>query len=187
VNNDRSRDYTNPGLPPTQPPVLGQAPGVGTPGNLQASPTGATGYPGSQYGTVPGQPDAGVGQQMWEYDQTPKAQPGSGQLVGQPMPGQQQMYMSHQPPGNVPVQPGHHGPPGPASHYQGPPAPPSPMQQMGMPPPGHMGAGMMPGGGPNPHHIPPPPGHSMPPQQVHGPGPQQGMPASNGGTPVYYM
>ncbi|KAH9549551.1 hypothetical protein CY35_10G025900 [Sphagnum magellanicum] len=187
VNNDRSRDYTNPGLPPTQPPVLGQAPSVGTPGNLQASPTGATGYPGSQYGTVPGQPDAGVGQQMWEYDQTPKAQPGSGQLVGQPMPGQQQMYMRHQPPGNVPVQPGHHGPPGPASHYQGPPAPPSPMQQMGMPPPGHMGAGMMPGGGPNPHHIPPPPGHSMPPQQVHGPGPQQGMPASNGGTPVYYM
>jgi hypothetical protein len=29
VNKDRNRDYTNPGLPPTQPPVLGQAPGIG--------------------------------------------------------------------------------------------------------------------------------------------------------------
>ncbi|CAM6003500.1 unnamed protein product [Sphagnum balticum] len=149
VNNDRSRDYTNPGLPPTQPPVLGQAPGMGTPDGLQDSPSGAPGYPGSQ------------------------------------------------PPGNVPSPPGHHGPPGPGSHYQGPPGIPSMMQQMGMPPPGHMGAGMMPGGGPNPHHGPPPPGHSMPPyqqqqqqqslQQMHGPGPQQGMPANNGGAPVYYM
>ncbi|CAM6046636.1 unnamed protein product [Sphagnum compactum] len=148
VNNDRSRDYTNPGLPPTQPPVLGQAPGMGTPDGLQDSPSGAPGYPGSQYGAVP-------------------------------------------------APPGHHGPPGPGSHYQGPPGIPSMMQQMGMPPPGHMGAGMMPSGGPNPHHGPPPPGHSMPPyqqqqqqqslQQMHGPGPQQGMPANNGGAPVYYM
>jgi hypothetical protein len=170
---------------------------MGTPDGLQDSPSGAPGYPGSQYGAVPGQSDAGMGQQMWDYDRSPKAQPGSSQLVGQPMPGQQQMYMSHRPPGNVPSPPGHHGPPGPGSHYQGPPGIPSMMQQMGMPPPGHMGAGMMPGGGPNPHHGPPPPGHSMPPyqqqqqqqslQQMHGPGPQQGMPANNGGAPVYYM
>ncbi|CAM6039755.1 unnamed protein product [Sphagnum compactum] len=119
VNNDRSRDYTNPGTPPAQPPVLGQPPGMGTTDGLQASPTG------------------------------------------------------------------------PVSHYQGPPGTSSRMQQMGMPPAGHMGAGIMPpGSGPNPHHVPPPPGHSMPlyQQQMHGPGPQQqGIPANNGGPPVYYM
>jgi len=189
VNNDRSHDYTNPGTPPAQPPVLGQPPGMGTTDGLQASPTGAPGYPGSQYEAVAGQPYGGTQQQMWGYDQNSEAQPGSNQPVGQPMPGQQQMYMSHQPPGIVPGPPGHHSPPGPVSHYQGPPGISSRMQRM--PPPGHMGAGIMPpGSGPNPHHVPPPPGHSMPPyqQQMHGPGPQQqGIPANNGGPPVYYM
>jgi hypothetical protein len=196
VNNDRSRDYTNPGLPPTQPPVLGQAPGVG-PEALQASPTAGPTYPGPQYGAGPPPQDSGAQQQMWEYEQNSKAQQGSGPMAGQPMPGQQPMYMSHPQHGGVPGGPsGHHGPPGaPPSHYQGPPGPPTSMGPMSGPPamggqmgpPGHMGpGGMLPQGGQNRHlGPPPPPGHSMPPyQHMHGPGPQ-GMPPSNGGG--YYM
>lgn len=148
VNNDRSRDYTNPGLPPTQPPVLGQAPGVGSDG-MQASPTTAPGYPGAQYGAGPPPQDTGAQQQMWEYDQSPKAQQGGGPgpMSGQPMPGQHQMYMGHPQHGGPPGGPGHHGPPGAPSHYQGPPGPPTSMGQMGGPmggpmgPPGHMGTG----------------------------------------------
>jgi polypyrimidine tract-binding protein 2 len=185
VNNDRSRDYTNPGLPPTQPPVLGQAPGVGGPGSPVAA---GPGYPAAQYGAAPPPQDSGAQQQAWDSEGSGKAQQVSGPMQGQPMSGQQPMYMNHQQHGGAGGHSGHHGPPGAPGSYQGPPGAATSMGPMSGPPgmggpmgpPGHMGSGMHQQG-----HMGPP-GHSMPYQQMHGPG-HQGMPPSNGGPGGYYM
>ncbi|KAG0604748.1 hypothetical protein M758_9G004800 [Ceratodon purpureus] len=187
VNNDRSRDYTNPGLPPTQPPVLGQAPGVGSGSPAAAGP----GYPAAQYGAAPPPQDSGAQQQAWDPEGSGKAQQVSGPMQGQPMSGQQPMYMNHQH-GGAGGHSGHHGPPGAPGSYQGPPGAVTSMGPMSGPPgmggpmgpPGHMGSGMHQQGQQN-HHMGPP-GHSMPYQQMHGPG-HQGMPPSNGGPGGYYM
>ncbi|KAL3679216.1 hypothetical protein R1sor_022172 [Riccia sorocarpa] len=199
VNNDRSRDYTNPGLPANQQAVLGQTPGSG--GSVldvsQLSPTGSGSYGSNQFsgGVHPPQTEGGAGmsQRPWEYDQAqggPKAPAGPAVLgpasmpanMGPPMPGPGQVYRG--PP--MPSPPG--GSPGMMSghdvQYQGPPS------SMPMAPPqAHMGPGMLPPG-PSPHMGPPPPGPGMPPphyghQPIHQ-GPPQGMPTS-GGPPVYYM
>ncbi|KAG6548753.1 hypothetical protein Mapa_009763 [Marchantia paleacea] len=210
VNNDRSRDYTNPGLPANQQAVLGQATVAG--GSVldvsQLSPTGSGGYGGNQFGSGvhPPQNDGGAGmsQRPWEFDQTqngPKAPGGPPMGGGPPLLG----------PGSMP---GNMGAPmsGPGPMYRGPPMPSPPggpappggsggmmsnhdapfqgaasSMSMGPPPPSHMGPGMLPPG-PNSHMGPPPPGHGMPPHYGHQPmhqGPQ-GMPNS-GGPPVYYM
>ncbi|XP_024399157.1 polypyrimidine tract-binding protein homolog 1 isoform X1 [Physcomitrium patens] len=180
VNNDRSRDYTNPGLPATQPPVLSQAPGVGPGSPAAAGPA----YPAAQYGAAPPPQDSGAQQQSWDTEGSGKAQQVSGPMPGQPMSGP--MYMSHQHGGAV----GHHGPPGASGSYQGPPGPVTSMGPMSGPgpsmaPPGYMGPGMHQQGQQS-HHLGPP-GHSMPPyQQMHGPG-HQGMPPANGGPGGYYM
>lgn len=181
VNNDRSRDYTNPGIPPNQAPVLGQAPGVGLDGQHAPAAGGGPGYPAAQYGAGPPPGDSGAQQQAWEPEGSGKAQQVSGPMGGQPMAGQPPMYMSHQQHG------AHHGPPGAPGSYQGPPGPVTSMGPMGGPmgPPGHMGPGMHPQGQQN-HHMGPP-GHPMAPyQQMHGPG-HQGMGPSNGGPGGYYM
>lgn len=196
VNNDRSRDYTNPGIPPNQVPVLGQAPGVGLDGQHAGAAGGGPGYPAAQYGAGPPPGDSGAQQQAWEPEGSGKAQQVSGPMGGQPMAGQPPMYMSHQQHG------AHHGPPGAPGSYQGPPGPVTSMGPMGGPPmggppmggppmggpmgpPGHMGPGMHPQGQQN-HHMGPP-GHPMTPyQQMHGPG-HQGMGPSNGGPGGYYM
>ncbi|BBN16873.1 polypyrimidine tract-binding protein 2 [Marchantia polymorpha subsp. ruderalis] len=210
VNNDRSRDYTNPGLPANQQAVLGQAPVAG--GSVldvsQLSPTGSGGYGGNQFGSGvhPPQNDGGAGmsQRPWEYDQT---QNGPKAPVGPPMGGGPPLLGPGSMPGNM-------GAPmsGPGPMYRGPPMPSPPggpappggsggmmsnhdapfqgsasSMSMGPPPPSHMGPGMLPPG-PNSHMGPPPPGHGMPPHYGHQPmhqGPQ-GMPNS-GGPPVYYM
>jgi hypothetical protein len=216
VNNDRSRDYTNPGLPANQQAVLGQPPASGVGGSVldvsQLSPAGSVGYGGAPYQTAgvahPPQNDSGAGlsQRPWEYDQSQVGPKGPSVPMGSgpPLLG----------PGSVP---GNLGPPmpGPGQHYRGPPMPPAPggpappgasggmlanhdgqysMQgpqpSFSSGPPSHIGPGILPSQGPNPHLGPPPPGHGHPPppyghpQQMH-PGPQ-GMPNS-GGPPVYYM
>ena len=174
VNNDRSRDYTNPGLPPTQPPVLGQAPGAGT-DVVQAPPTPGPAYPVTQYGAAIPPQDSGAKHQMWEYDQSSNPQQG--------MPVQPPRYMNHPQQGGVPaVPPGHHGPTCAPGHYQGPPVAPTSMRQMAgqTGPPGHINPGMVPQGGQT-HHLKP---HPPPYQQMCGPGPQGMTPANGGG---YYM
>ncbi|CAM6125235.1 unnamed protein product [Calypogeia fissa] len=214
VNNDRSRDYTNPGLPANQQAVLGQPPASGAGGSVldvsQLSPAGSVGYGGNQYQNAgvahPPQNDSGAGlsQRPWEYDQSQAGAKGPGVPMGSGPP------LLGPGSGAVPSNP-YSGP----GHYRGPPMPPAPggpappgasgsmlgnhegqyaMQGPQTPfssgPPTHMGPGIMPTQqGPNQHLGPPPPGHGHPVpyghhQQMHQ-GPQ-GMPNS-GGPPVYYM
>jgi hypothetical protein len=196
VNNDRSRDYTNPGLPASQPPVLGQAPGVGPDGQHAPPAGGGPGYPTAQYGAGPPL-DSGAQQQAWDVEGSGKAQQVSGPMGGQAMGGQQAMYMNHrqQQHGGSGGHPGQHGPPGAPGSYQGPPGPVTSMGPMSGPPmggpmgpPGHMGGPGMHSQGQQNHHMGPP-GHPMGGQyqQMHGPPGHQGMGPSNGGPGGYYM
>eukprot|EP00246_Nothoceros_aenigmaticus_P001405 TRINITY_DN1191_c0_g1_i3.p1 TRINITY_DN1191_c0_g1~~TRINITY_DN1191_c0_g1_i3.p1 ORF type:complete len:534 (+),score=78.12 TRINITY_DN1191_c0_g1_i3:175-1776(+) len=203
VNNERSRDYTNPGLPVNQPAVLGQAPTASTSpmsgDSVQVNSTTVASCNGSQYmgDTVRSSQNDGVAHQQmqsWEYDHVTKAQAASNgpQLVG---PMHSQMYIGPPQTGGQAPQgghPGHHmnqmgGVHG--SHYAAPGAGPPASVQMGPPLGGHMNAGILPN---SPHLGGPIPGHSMPPaynhQLMHMPPSGPVMQQSPGGGPsVYYM